>query len=74
MIYDTCRSAEEREIFTLECFSNRLRNKALATALKMFKPKTLAEAMKMIKNEEKELIEESFDIVNEIAYSCDYQV
>ena len=35
MIYD--RSAEEREIFMLECFSNELHNEALATALKLFK-------------------------------------
>jgi hypothetical protein len=58
----------------LECFVNGLRNKALATALRHLKPKTLEEAVKMIKKEEKELVDETFETVDELVCSHDCQV
>ena len=71
LIYD--RTSEERETFMLECFSNGLRNKTLSTALKLLKPKTLDEAVKMIKKEEKELLNETTteDAVLEMTCSND---
>ena len=71
LIYD--RTSEERETFMLECFSNGLRNKTLSTVLKLLKPETLDEAVKMIKKEEKELLDETTteDAVLEMTCSND---
>lgn len=59
----------DREKYMLECFANGLRNKSLATALKLLKPTTLEEAVKNIKKEEKEMVDEVFDTVHEITCS-----
>ncbi len=66
-------SEAEREKYMLECFSNGLRNRALSTALRLIQPKTLEEAVKNIKKEEKELVDEVFDSVHEITCSNDCQ-
>ena len=71
LIYD--RPEEEREKYMLECFSNGLRNKALSTCLRLLQPTTLAEAVKSIKKEEKQLVDEPFDSVNEITCSAECQ-
>lgn len=63
LIYD--KSTDDREALMIESFINGLKYKNLSVALKLFKPKTLEDAVKMIKKEEKSIKhEESADTIN----------
>jgi hypothetical protein len=51
VIYDL--PEDKREELMIKCFINGLRNRILSTALEFLSPKTLDEAMKMVKKEDK---------------------
>lgn len=73
-IYDL--TPDEREKYMLECFLNGLRSNVLKTALTYIKPKSLEEAVKMIKKEEKKMDKnqcETVDIVN-CSSGCQAQI
>lgn len=68
LIYD--KSTDERETLMIESFMNGLKYKNLSIALKLYKPTTLEDAVKMIKKEEKSIKhEESVNTIN-CSMSC----
>ena len=55
-------STEEREKILLKCFTNGLHNRDLSSTMKLLKPKTLDEAIELIKNEKQ--VDEEISLIH----------